>query len=184
MARGPFYWNQIERLIECKFHEAAGFTPEEFQRLVPEPKKEGLLVVSETCLNIPFQSELLDVGEGFMLFDRCNLNDHHNLYPVQRGLLYWIYGVDDGRATLKLSHDAAIALFEKQGRRPCVTVEVLVAHSIDAAGSRIGENLMPGLCLADDKSSRKNPCPKLKIFMASRPHDNGFERWGAASCEA
>ena len=68
MARGPFYWNQIERLIECKFHEAAGFTPEEFQRLVPEPKKEGLLVVSETCLNIPFQSELLDVGEGFMLF--------------------------------------------------------------------------------------------------------------------
>lgn len=198
MVKGTFYWNQFKKLIELRFHKAAGYTAEEFEALLPEPKKEGsLLVVSEVCVNLHMQAQLLDIMSLIEGFDGLSLNNHQNIVPQKRGLLYWISGVDDGRRMIKHSTEDAMAEFEKTGRVACVTVEVLAIfrnnrdivvpkkegrnqgeetiHNIDAAGSRIGR-YMPGLGYADDR--------KRVELTASNPEASGLNRWGAASREA
>ncbi len=198
MVKGTFYWQQFKKLIKLKFHKAAGYSEEEFETLLPEPKKEGsLLVVSETCVNLHVQAELLKIISLIEGFSGLNLNDHYNVVPQKRGLLYWISGVDDGRKMLKHSTENALKEFAAAGRVACVTSEVLAiyrenpeallyrsnagipdeenGHSIDAAGSRIGR-YMPGLRFADER--------KRVELVASDPESSGLNRWGAASRDA
>lgn len=195
MVTGRFRWGQVEKLIARGFHTAAGFTKQEFESLAPEPKKENaLLVVSETCINICHQLKLLADEErggirNDLFFEKFSINDHHNVVPVPRGLLYWIYNPDDGRAMLNLSTAEALERFEKHGRRPCTTVEVLAMfrenpgiltdgerrHNIDAPGSRLGEDLMINLFLEEREQ---------RITLAAvNPSETGYNRWGAASCD-
>lgn len=198
MVKGTFYWNQFKKLIQLRFHKAAGYTEEEFEALLPEPKKEGsLLVVSELCVNLHMQAQLLRIMSLIEGFDGLSLNDHYNIVPQRRGLLYWMSGVDDGRKMLKHSTEDAMADFEKTGRVACITAEVLAiyrdnpeivdgkrdpktgklesGHNIDVAGSRIGR-YMPGLGFADDR--------KRVELTASNPEASGMNRWGAASRDA
>lgn len=198
MVKGSFYWNQFKNLIRLKFHNAAGYTKDEFEALLPEPKKENsLLVVSELCVNLHMQANLLRITSLIEGFDGLSLNDHYNVSPQKRGLLYWISGVDDGRSMLRHSTEQAIEHFGKNGRVACVTAEVLAiyrenpevlfyreksgspddknGHNIDAAGSRIGR-YMTGLCFEETR--------RRVELVASDPEAKGYERWGAASREA
>ncbi len=196
MVRGRFVWDQFERLIEKEFHSAAGFSRHEFEALVPEPKRKNgaLLIVSEICVNLHLQCELLGIANRMTLESDCTMNQHHNIILPPQGLLYWRYEVEDGDKTLSLSTEAALEVFAREGRIACVTAEVLAiyrenpevlfgerGHFIDAAGSRLG-NRMPGLCHVDNTEDRHTK--KEVTLMANNPSDNGFRRWGAASCKA
>lgn len=186
-----FVWQQLQRLIDKEFHEAAGLTEQELRHYLPMPKRDGgLLVVSERLLNIQMQCTLLGV-KNEIVSGQFNMENHRNVVPVPDTLLYWRYDVEDGAQMLKVSTKDALESFRRTGRLPCTTVEVLAiyrespaaidpkkGHYIDAAGSRVKhDDYMTGLGMIEGRD-------KIVCLLVNNQMENGYNRWGAASCQA
>ena len=186
-------WQQFQRLIEMGVDEAAGFTESQLQRFLLMPKKDGgLLIVSERLLNLQMQCVLLGIKNE--MDTEYNIENHQNIVPVPDTLLYWRYDVEDGAAMLKVSTLEAMERFKTEGRLPCTTAEVLAiyrenpaviadpkkGHFIDAAGSRVkNDEYMPGLGMVNGTGREQTVS-----LMVNHQLENGFNRWGAASCQA
>ncbi len=190
-----FVLDQFKKLIELRFHEAAGLLKLSDSRLcqdryIPAPspeKKNSILVVSERCVSIAKQCELLEIHNEIE-----NINDHEDIMPAPRDLFYWINNADDGLTVLGLSTEAAVKKLKVEKRRPCATVEVLaifreyhfdnprkikVTRFIDAAGSRYKENMIPTL-MFDHNTPRQI---KMRLMTYASVTGN-FQNSGAASC--
>lgn len=182
---------QVENLIKLGFHEAAGLSELELRSYILPPKRESaLLIVSEKCLNIAKQCELLEIKNNIFL-------DHHfNKAEVPPTFFYWRYDVDDGRTTKGVPTHVALEQFRNKNRLPAITAEILaiyrenpdvikVSHFIDALGSEVckGDDLAstPTLLL-DGEIDLKRKMPQLKIYCrVDTDKEKGYELWGAAS---
>ena len=172
---------QIDRLLELGFHEAAVFNADEFKSYVPNQKNtNGLLVVSERCLNIAKQCQLLGIRNNIFL------DDHENLYPVPPTQLYWRYNVNDGR-TLPNIFATGVELL-KMKRLPANTVEILAiyredpdvikfSHYIDALGSRFRDWYIPMLFMP----RTLNDEPVVLQLECYIPIEYRSPCWGTAS---
>lgn len=192
-----FVLDQFQKLIELGFHEAAGFSESEFEKYIPIPKREnGLLVVSERCLNIAKQCECLGIRNEIFL-------DHHrNTVEIPPTFLYWRYDVDDGRTTKGLPNHISLEQFKEKKRFPAVTVEVLaiyrenpnvikVSHFIDALGSEVSKDgdltNTPALWMNGILVATKQKFPILGVYHKIEvdvDKEKGYERWGAPSVGA
>lgn len=185
-------WEQFENLIQLGFLEAAGLNQHEFNKYFPNVGKEKdvILVVSERCVSIPKQCDLLEIKNKIGVLD-----SHHDLISVPNNFIYPIWKPDDGSQFLGQSSDLVLQSMEKEKRRPCTTVEALAIYRelhypnrlkleklqfIDAQGSRIRESLVPTLFFDSN-----NPDPKVTVkLIAYEDVAIKSEHSGIASCFA
>lgn len=196
-------WKQMKRLCELGFDEAAGFSKSEFEKYLPgknlavDSSKDGLLVVSERCVGIAKQCELLGIR------NEIRMDEHRDELKTPKTILYMIYSAQSGLESLGFSAAVALENFKAAKRRPCTTVEVLAIYReiysenleniyhgdadkskvktsrfIDAAGSRVGEGMVPTLFFD------RNRQPYGQRLMAYEDLNKNFEHSGVASCSS
>lgn len=165
---------QVSRLLDLGYHEAAGLDAAEFKRYVPiENRERALLVVSERCVSIPKQCELLRIKHEIKSF-----NEHADIVNLPRTYIYAVLDPDDGSENVGLHSDFVLPNFEVENRRPCSTVEILAIYRefyfhkrkqlrelrfIDAFSSRVKEDLVPTLWF-DNNSKRGEIVVRLIAF--------------------
>ncbi len=180
-------WEQFDHLLDLGYHDAAGMNHDEFKKYLPDIKRDGeLLVVSERCVSIRKQLELLDLKNKVGLF-----NQHEDIVQAPKDFLYNIGGVDDGSLTLGLEYEESLLKFDKEKRRSCTTIEVLAIYRefhypqrdkikklqfTDAYGSRIRGELIPTIFF------NTNVRPFTIQLIAYEPIVRKSRHSGIASC--
>lgn len=178
---------QVAELVEKGFSEAARVSDGDFESHAGQPEsKSGILVVSELLIPIPVQCKLLGIDNRLTL---DQLATHANTVPLPKRLLYWCYGIDDGRAMKGFSPEQAIQKLSDSKRFPAHTALVLAIfrmdiqvingnHRIDIGGSRIEGGLAPVLLLANGHPATDHPVLSSAPLSAA-----GKPTYGMASFE-
>ena len=115
---------QVEELIKLGLHKAIGCHEAELEACAGRPpeKKGWLLVVSEKALIFPKQCELIGIQCSLSLSD---LEKHKNIISVPEKFLFWVFGVDDGRAMRNKGPDEVVHELKEKNRYPATTAIVL-----------------------------------------------------------
>lgn len=168
---------QMAPFIKLGYPAAMGLTEEGFKKIVPLPEDRpgALLVVSERAVGLYKQMQLIG---GVSYLDPDSIED---VVQTPRKLIYWIYGVENGKAMLGKSPDDCLKIFKKQGRRGLTSVEGIALsvqgqvdlrdHYVDLPGSRYGAESVPVLGRYDGQ-------PELYYYWS----DSAYSDYGSASC--
>jgi len=169
----------LARFFKLGYPKAIGMSYEKFVKLAPIPENRpgALMVVKNELVSVDIQMKLIG-GTDYL-----DLACLRNVVETPKTLIYWRYGVEDGKKVLNRPPDACVEIFKKENRIPAVVEEgiaiyvqnprALKDHSVNLPGSRYNSDV---------------PCLELSLGLPPRlcygSSGSAFPRSGSASCKS